>query len=120
MVIKKVIPIVFLFFGLHYSCNKSIEKNTNETCFSKENFEAVHQFIKTQTKKNRSPFYLYDGVEIYTNTVDELLFIKNGYIISKINKQRGLFSLSIYKSDNDKLVSEANLLFCKLLSETCK
>jgi hypothetical protein len=74
MAIKKVIPIVFVILCLYYSCNKSIEKNTKETCFSEENFEVVYQFIKTQTKKNRTPFYLYEGVEIYTNTVDELLF----------------------------------------------
>ena len=120
MSIKNLTPIFFLIILLNYSCNGNIEKSTNETCFSKENFDTVYEFIKTQTRKSQGGFYLYDSTEIYISRIDELSFKKNGYTLSKINREKGIFSLAMLKNDNDKLTSKTNLLFCKLLSETRK
>lgn len=120
MYLKKSITILFLIISLNSSCNDNIEKSENEMCFTNKNFDTVYKFIKTQTIKNQSDFYLYDDIEIYINGVDELSFKKNGYTLSKINKERGIFSLAMYKVQNDKLVLKANDLFCKLLSEASR
>ena len=99
---------------------ETLKKKTSKICFSNENFDTVYKFIKTQTLKNQSEFYLFDDTEIYINNTDELSFKKKGYTLSKINKERGIFSLAMHKGQNDKLVLKANELFCKLLSESKK
>ena len=114
---KNPITILFLILCLNYSCNGKIEKIENEMCFTKKNFDTVCKFIKTQTIKNQSDFYTYDDIEIYISSIDELSFKKNGSTLAIINKEKGIFSLAMNKDQNDKLVSKANQLFCKLLSE---
>ena len=120
MYLKKSITILFLIISLNSSCNGIIEKSENEMCFTNENFDTVYKFIKTQTIKNQSDFYLYDEIEIYINSIDELSLKKNGYTLSKINKKSGIFSLAMHKGQNDKLALKANQLFCKLLSEATR
>lgn len=110
---KKAILIYLLIYS-SYSCKKSTEEKPNESCFTQNNFDIVHKFIENQNSKTNAKFFKYGDTKVYLNC-DTLITLVKGNSFSKIYRERGIYSLSIYKPNNIKMKEEANSLFCDLV-----
>ena len=89
---------------------------TNETCFSEINFDSVYQFILNKTQKNISKVYVYEGYEIVLQDNSEIAFKQNGYTLSTVNKDFGIFAFPKLSRDNERITLKTNQLFCELVS----
>ena len=90
------------------------EKN-NELCFSKTNFDNVFRFIQMKTEINKTKGYMHGDWEIVVSERSELFFKKNGYSLSKVNRELGIFSFPKLSSDNERIRLKTNQLFCELV-----
>lgn len=94
---------------------KILDTVKTESCFSKANFDSVYKYINVQIKKSNTTFSKYDNYELYLNDTTEISFKKDGYTLSKVIKEKGVFSLAKRKKDNEKILKETNEIFCKIL-----
>lgn len=69
------------------------EKN-NELCFSKTNFDNVFRFIQMKTQSNKTKGYIHGDWEIVVSDNSELFKKKNGYSLSKVSRELGIFFFS--------------------------
>jgi len=104
----------------HTSMNNAKTPNTEKinTCFSKENFDRVYKYIDDNIKNENNIHYQYDNYELYLTSTTEISFNKDGYTLAKVAKEQGFVSLAKRKKDNDRILKEANQVFCKILSES--
>lgn len=90
------------------------EKN-NELCFSKTNFDNVFRFIQMKTESNKTKGYIHGDWEIVVSDNSELFFKKNGYSLSKVNRELEIFPFPKLSSDNERIILKTNQLFCELV-----
>lgn len=102
------------------NCKKSEQNQRVIECYTKNNFDKVYEFIEKENFKTKSVFLKLDEIEIYLKNDNEIVFKKNGYSFSKIHRDKGVISLPILKSQNERVRNETNLLFCALLSKNIK
>lgn len=87
-----------------------------DNCFSKNNFEKVYKYIDSRITSSNSTFFKFDNYEIYLHGPAEIIFKKNEYTLAWANKEKGIVSLAKNNTDNKKIVTHINILFCKLFS----
>lgn len=112
-IIILVTPVLFEISNIN-STSMSYMSAT-ETCFSPANFEHVYKYVDIQIKKNNANFYTYGNYDLYLSNEMEISFKKNKYTLSKVIREKGIFSLVKSKRDHDKALKEANHVFCELL-----
>lgn len=107
-----VIIILSLFL---FSCSK--KKNHNKNCFSNTNYELVYKYIKNEIEIRQQSHFENNEYDLYLIDKNEIKVYKEKTLIGNIRNDKGIFSIAIYKSNNEKLTIEMNNLFCSLISE---
>lgn len=92
-----------------------MDTNKTENCFSKTNFDIVYKYIGSQIKKSTVAFHNYDSYEVYLKDNAQISFKSNGYTLSRIIKDKGIFALPKRKKDNENILKKTNQLFCELV-----
>jgi hypothetical protein len=92
-----------------------------ENCFSEYNFDRLYRFIAEKVSAAKTTYYLYWGYEIHVSGPAELRFKKDHYTLAVIHREKGISSLAIKQTDNDKIMKEVNRVFCELIEQPgCK
>lgn len=110
---KKILIITLLITAI-ISCSK--KKNDN-SCFSEGSFKTVNAYIKSKTEASKLGYFPYKTYHVFCVNTNEIVIRKNKEIIGKITKDKGVFAIAKYKSDNEKLTLKVQNLFCELVSE---
>lgn len=79
------------------------------------NFDNVYNYIENQIKKDNMSFYPYHNYELHLIGNSEIILKKEGYTLSKITKEKGIFSLPKREKDNVEMVKKTNQLFLEIL-----
>lgn len=94
--------------------NRKSDTN-NETCFSKTNFDSVHQFVLMKIKNSETKIYVYEGYELVLNGDSKIAFKQKGYTLFTVSKEFGICILPILSRDNERVKLKTNQLFCELV-----
>ncbi len=94
---------------------KMLDTNKTENCFSSTNFDIIYLYINNHIKKKNNAFYKYGNYELYIIDATKISLKKNGYTLSSIVKERGVFSLAKRKEDHDPILKKTHQIFCELL-----
>ena len=86
-----------------------------ENCFTEENFDRVHGFLKGQIKGAEEVFYKHDGYEFHLGDTGQIDLKKDRWTLARISRERGVVSLAKREKDNSRILKETNQLFCQLL-----
>lgn len=90
--------------------------NKND-CFSATNFNLVYQYISESMQQDSSAYYRYEKYQLHPGCAAEIAVKQDGYTLAIISRERGIYSLAKVLSDNNRLVSIANEMFCNILSQ---
>ena len=85
---KKIFPPLLILIIINISCNGSIGNNSKTDCFTKDNFDRVYSYIKSQLATSKSEFYVVKKTEIHLTNDQEIRFKSNGYTFSKITEKK--------------------------------
>jgi hypothetical protein len=111
---------ITLFLLILLSCYPDAESEKSEmektdNCFSEINLKIVHNYLKQQISIGNTPYYKYDGYELYIDE-EKTIFLKDkGYTLAVINKENGIVSLAVMQKNNERIVEKTAGIFCKLL-----
>lgn len=79
------------------------------------NFDNVYNYIENQIKKNDMSFYPYHNYELHLIDNSEIIVKKEGYTLSKITKEKGIFALPKREKDSVEMIKKTNQLFLEIL-----
>lgn len=112
----KLITISIVSLVTNFQINYSMKSETKEEgCFSKTNFDSVSRFIQMKTQSNKTKGYVLGDWEIVVSDGSDIFFKKDGYSLSKVNREMGIFSFPKLGPDNKKITLKTNQLFCELV-----
>jgi len=95
----------------------STNNQQQNNCFSKENFQKVYGYIENKINEDGSSFFVFKEYEVHITKKEEIISIKkNGYTLSKIEVEKGIYSLNKSEKQNKKMVNLTHNIFCELLS----
>ena len=117
---KTTLILLSLSIFCNYSCRNSAEEKITESCFTKNNFDKVYEFINNQNIKTKTTFLKYDDIQVCLKGDSEIAFKKDGYTLSKIYREKGIIALQMLESDNNKMEEKTNRIFCELISKATK
>lgn len=93
-------------FFLNASCNKNKQENAL-SCFNSINFERFYNKVNANKDSVIAKNYKF-----YILSKDEIRVEKNGDLVAKILRGRGVFSLIINKSENKEIVDDVENILC--------
>lgn len=82
---------------------------------SDNDFDSVYQWIEKQIKRNNVSFYYYRSYELYLKDHLEIIIRKSSYTLSKISREKGIFSLAKADNDNKEMIRKTNQLLLEML-----
>ena len=107
-----IIAIIYQFMA----CNSTNNQNQKD-CFSKENFQKVHDYIDNKNKEDGSAFIMFNEYEVHLSSEERIISIKkNNCTLSVIDADKGIYSLNKSEKQNKKMVNSTYNIFCKLLA----
>ena len=111
---KRISTLIILIIFTFSCSNKEVK---NKSCFSKTNYEIIHNYIKRKIEIEKLPYFTDNDYNIYLIDKNEIVINNKSSMIGKIVKDQGIFSVAKNKSDNERLTIEMNNLFCELISK---
>ncbi|PKL19285.1 MAG: hypothetical protein CVV49_01495 [Spirochaetae bacterium HGW-Spirochaetae-5] len=111
---------IALFLLILLSCYPDAESEKSEMektdkCFSEMNLSIVHNYLKQQISTGNTPYYKYDGYELYIDEEITIFLKDKGYTLAVINKKNGIVSLAVLQKNNERIVKTATGIFCRIL-----
>lgn len=79
------------------------------------NFDDIYDFIEIQIKENDGSFYFYKNYELHLKDNSEIILKKGNYTLSRIVKEKGIFSLAKTDNDNKEMIRKTNQLLLEIL-----
>lgn len=93
-----------------------MNNNTNlYQTVSEKDFDNVYHYIEIQIQKFHLQFYTCENYEIYLKENLKIILKKEGFTLSIISKENGIFSLAKTHSQNRNMVIETSKLFLDIL-----
>ena len=86
-------------------------------CFSAANFDLVYDHIRESISQGNLGFYTHQTYQLHPGCSAEIAVKQDGYTLAIISRGKGVYSLAKVLSDNHKLVSTANRIFCEVLEK---
>jgi len=111
---KRISTIIILVI---YTFSCSDKEVKNKSCFSKTNYEIIHNYIQNEIEIEKLSYYTDNDYYIYLIDKNEIVINKKNSMIGKIIRDKGIISVAKNKSDNERLIIEMNNLFCELTSK---
>ncbi|GAA0890675.1 hypothetical protein GCM10009122_03540 [Fulvivirga kasyanovii] len=90
---------------------------TVNDCFSGANFDLVYDHIRKSISQGNLGFYTHETYQLHPGCSAEIAVKQDGYTLTVISRGKGIYSLAKVLSDNNKLVSTANRIFCEVLEK---